>query len=499
MADAIRSKGGGWYELPDGRKIRKSELVTLLGNGDGRQAGNTTIPTSRFSFIRKAGLQYGGNRDVYKVAGYTAQGSEDFDGYWALYDRDPIAGRVVDMPAKTTWRTPPEIIDGEDEHTEDTEFEGSFKEVAKRVRMWRHFERADRLARIGRYSVLFIGTRGAVDADLKEEQQKLTGSEDILYLSSYAEKYAKITQWEKDPQSPRFGLPTIYELDLSGGTEGFSKSKLLVHHTRVLHVAEDTLLDEVYGRPALKRVLNHLFDALKVTAATGEAYWQLAARILQASIDPATAMEPEDVTEMGEKLEEIVHDLRRHFVGQGIKLDWLQSTPPDPKATMEMLQGLFSVGSGIPKRVLFGSERGELASSQDERNYFGMINERQEQHAEPHLLRAFIDRMLRFGGLPRPSAKDYTVVWPALFELTEKEVAEANKLRAEAAKALTPMGGNPMDIVEIDTERNVWLRSTGQLPPLPMLEDKKVEPPPVPSGRQPAGSADGEDDEELPA
>ncbi|KKL26897.1 hypothetical protein LCGC14_2390630, partial [marine sediment metagenome] len=141
----------------------------------------------------------------------------------------------------------------------------------------------------------------------------------------------------------------------------------------------------------------------------------------------------------------------------GIDLEWKAGAPPDPSEALPMYQALIAVATGIPSRVFFGSEQGELASSQDERAYFGMINERQEHHAEPNILRAFIDRLIEAGALSAPANKEYTIVWPALFELTDKEIAEANKARAETAKALTPMGGSPLDLVEIDRERNVWL------------------------------------------
>ena len=78
------------------------------------------------------------------------------------------------------------------------------------------------------------------------------------------------------------------------------------------------------------------------------------------------------------------------------------------------------------------------------------------------ILRPFIDKLIEIGGLPKPGREGYEVVWPPLFQESEKEMAEANKLRAEAAKALTPVGGDPAELVEIDAERNVWLRPSGE-------------------------------------
>ncbi|KKN42776.1 hypothetical protein LCGC14_0709860 [marine sediment metagenome] len=462
--------GGGWYMTPTGNKVQgKDALITAMANLP------TDMTTGRFSFLRKAGLQYQGARDVYASAGYIKEGTENFDHYKALYERDPVAGRIVDMPAKTTWRTPAEIIDGtlskdKREKKEDTEFEKAWIALAPRLKVWRHFEKVDRLSRIGQYAVLLIGRREEDDMSLKTPMEVVTGGDDILFLSSYNQKRAEIASWVTNPGHERFGFPDTYKLNLSTGVKEFGDKKLLVHHSRIIHVAEDPLEDEVFGRPALKRVLNALTDLLKVTASTGEAYWQLASRLLQAKVDPTLEITQAQIDEMGVALEAIVHDLRRQFVGQGTELEWKTGEVPKPGDALEMYKNIMGVGSGIPTRVLFGSEMGELASAQDERNYFGMVNERQEQHAEPNILRAFIDRLVGVKALPAPSKEGYTVVWPTLFELSDKDIAEANLTRAKAAKELTPMGGDPRKLIEVDSDRNVWLlqREPGQVdePPL---------------------------------
>ncbi len=450
--------GGGWYRTPKGEKVQGKDNFIAALMEDAVPTGTALQGlTGRMNFLRQAGLQYRGARDVYASAGYVLEGKETFDVYKSLYERDPVAGRIVDMPAKTTWRTPPEIFEGEQDKEKTTKFEEAWLVLAKRLKVWRQFEKVDRLSRIGRYAVMLIGVREDTDQALAEPMEVKQGPDDLLYLSSFSEKFAEIKAWETNPAEPRFGLPTMYEIGLSSGVQAFGAKKVQVHHTRVIHVAEDPLEDDVYGRPALKRVLNALADLLKVTASTGEAFWQLASRILQASVDKDMEMSKPQITAMGDDLEAIVHDLRRQFVGHGIKLDWLSGEVPKPEEALEMYKSIMGVGSGIPTRILFGSEQGELASSQDERTYFGMVNERQEQHVEPNILRVLIDKLVEVKVLPVPAAGEYSVVWPTLFELSETDIAEANLARAKTAKELTPMGGDPRQLVEVDADRNVWL------------------------------------------
>jgi len=464
-------RGGGWYETASGQKVRGRDRLVEAMVVDTLSAANLLPSTTpgRLRMLRQAGLQYKGIRDVYSSAGYVQEGGETFDHYWSLYERDPVAGRIVDMPPKTTWRTPPEVVEGEQGKEQETDFEKAWLMLADRLKLWRHFERVDRLGRIGRYAVLLIGVKGGDDITLKEEMEPLTGPDDILYLQAYAEKYAEIKEWDADPTSPRFGLPKTYEIELSSGVKSFKAAKVRVHHSRIIHVAEDPLVDNVFGRPALKRALNVLTDLLKVTASTGEAFWQLASRILQGKIDADMTMSDPEVEAMGGALEDIVHDLRRQFVGKGVELKWLGGEVPKPAEALEMYKSIMGVASAIPARLLFGSEQGQLASSQDERSYFGMVNERQEQHAEPNILRAFIDRMISVKGLPEGGKEGYTIIWPPLFELSEKDVAEANLARAKTAKELTPMGGDPTALVEVDADRNVWLTPREAGEPTPVL------------------------------
>lgn len=410
----------------------------------------------RFSeWAKKAGLQYGGKRDVETVAGYLPSGKEQFADYDALVRRNEIAGRIVELPAEATWRTPPEIVEADTPN--GTEFTTAFAALAKRLDLWRELEGTDVLSGIGQYAVLLLGTRGTDDQALVRPAAPLGRPEDLIYLKPYDEGAAEIETFVTNPGDPRFGLPETYRIRTSGGVKNFPSAQLRVHWSRVLHVAEGALRDRVFGRPRLRRALNRLFDLEKIAAGVGEGFWQAATPILQAEIDPAADISDDDQNRLVEEMAEMVHDLRRQFMGRGAKLSWLPVGVNPPKEIGDFYFALIAAATGIPRRILFGNEVGELASTTDQATFFGSINSRQEQFAEPLLVRAFVDRMIAWRVLPRPASGEYQVIWPSLFELTELETADANLKRAQAAAALTPMGGDPMDLVEVDEDRNVWL------------------------------------------
>lgn len=435
---------------------------------------------TRTGFAAQHGLQYGTARDLVKLGGY--QRTLKFKNFEGMYERDGVAGQIVDMPAETTWRHPPEIVERREKGApeEPTPFEEAWKALVERLGLWQRFERADRLSRIGRYGVILIGARGSGDdAALRKPLTSVRGPEDILYLSCYDEEQAKVKTWVTE-DDPRFGLPLTYEIDRSSGVDNFRPKgnvggTTIVHYTRIIHVAEGLSSDEVYGRPALQRVFDDLFDLQKVKTSTAEAFYQRVAGVLTAEIDPAVTNADEIMPGLQEQMEAIFHELRRGFVGQGVKLGRLAESEPNPKAAADLYMTRIAAGAGIPKRLLFGSETGERASSEDAKTYLGSIGERQMQHAEPQFVRAFIERLILLKAFDRP-ALGYDVVWPKLAEESELDVAEVSRKYAEAAKASTPMGGDPTLLTYVDSEGRLWLKERKPEEPSPFAGLEPAEP-----------------------
>jgi hypothetical protein len=463
--------------------------VTALNEAHELLLNEINTSLQRIDYARRHGMSFEGARDLYKVGGYPQ--NLKFEHFLALYERDGTAGQIIDMPAEATWRKPPEVVEPDQE--DGTEFTKAWTELAKRLHVWQRFERADRMSRIGRYSVLLIGARdGGDDRALATPLPKISKPEDVLYLQSYHEGHAKIDTWVDDATDERFGMPLTYKIDLSSGVANFrpkSGTTLVVHHSRVIHIAEGLLADEVYGREALRRVYNDLQDYQKVTTSSSEAFWQNVAGILQGVIDPDATVTPEQLDTLDDTLKELYHEMRRTFFGRGIELKRLAGEAIDPKSIRDLLEARIAAGSGMPKRILFGSETGERASTEDQKSYNSSIDERRQQHAEPAILRAFIDRLVERGALPRPGADGYEVVWTALAGESELDIAECNRRTAETAKAATAIGGSPLDLVEVDDNRRMWLRPTGERGE---LTPEEMEPPELPEPVLP-GQPSGDD------
>lgn len=384
------------------------------------------------------GTSHGGARDYYQVFGYKRKLS--FEDYYSRYDRQDIAGRIVDAPARTTWRKPPLVYETEDSATE-TPFEKAWNELLKRHRIWHYMQRVDRLAGIGRFAILLLGFRGDDDLAKPVSPGQFKGVDDLLYLAAYHEGSVEINDWVTNPSDPRFGLPNTYKLKLGStdGKTGIPRRTVIVHHSRVIHVAEELDEDEVFGRPRLHRVFNLLDDLQKLVGASAEMFWQGAYRGPAVTTREGYQLDETAAEKLAEEIDEYIHGLRRFMRLHGLEVQFPQGQSPDPSKIFDVVMTLIAAVTGIPKRILMGSERGELASTKDEDNWLGRIVERQQQFAEPVILRPFIDRLIEVGILPTPM-NGYTVEWPPLFVLSEKDQAEINRIRAETARVLAPDG-----------------------------------------------------------
>lgn len=378
----------------------------------------------RAQLAAQAGITFGGSRDLYDALGYKRLLTvADFRD---RYKRGGIGARIVEAFPRATWRGGIEIVEDEDPEI-ITDFEEQFEEFAKRLNIWSVFNRADVLAGLGRYSVIVIGTKG----NLNEELPRMSSSDDILYLGAYCEDEASISAFEENAENPRYGLPTVYKIRRSSGNNKLSIDRN-VHWTRVIHVADNLLDDRIYGASRLERVWNDLDNLDKVVGGGSEAFWLRVHRGTVFSIaKDLKASEPE-LEKMRTMAEDLAHQMRRSVAARGLEVTELGSDVSNFNSQVEALISLISGATQIPQRILLGSERGELASTQDKENWNVRVQDRRQEFAEP-IVRGFIDRLIEYGALPEPD--QYDVRWPDLFDLNEDERANVATKWAGLSKA----------------------------------------------------------------
>lgn len=358
------------------------------------------------------GYSHDGTRDLYAQFGYPRE--LDTKAFITMYQREGIATRLIRAFPQATWRDAPLIRDGQGsssdkEDADYSEFVKAVDNLFEAHQILHTLERADRLASLGQFGLLVLGFRDGMPMDqpLGESQAQL------LYAQGYMQDNVTVSQWETDIASPRFGKPTIYTVQTGtwGAQQSSAKKSFTVHWTRCIHIAEHLDQDDTYGIPRLQPIYNRLMDLQKILGGSSEMYWLNASRGVALTADPDANIDDDALKDMKAQLDDFDNQLRRNLALQGVTATQLQSEVQDPSAIIDRLLDSIAGSVGIPKRILIGSEMGQLASGQDENNWADRITERRKSFAGPCILHPFISKMIVTGNLPEP-VEQFWIDWP---------------------------------------------------------------------------------------
>lgn len=433
----------GRPSLQQGRPPALSPALLEGLVGDPRWATSTEV--ARYQFSKALGKTYDGNRDLYDALGYLDEIT--FDEYFFRFRRGGVASRIVRAYPQATWAGGADIVENPTPE-EETPFEKEIVSLGKRLNLWTRILQADTLAGIGRYSVLVIGAPGLLNTELRA----VSGPDDIRCLTPVPENRAKILTINGDSpafagnenpnarleiNSERFGLPEFYEIK-------FSKSVTRkVHWSRVIHIAESTLEDRIYGTPRLEACWNLLDDLDKIVGGGSEAAWNRMDPGLHLNYTPRydesgipVDIDEGEETKLDQEVENYRHKLSRVIRTHGVELQLLATQVANFNLNVDSILQLLSSTTGIPYRILTGSERGELASTQDRNNWNDRISERRRDFAYG-ILYELIERFIAIGAVTKPS--NWFVAWPDSDVLEEgdkatvaRDIAWANRTQAQA-------------------------------------------------------------------
>lgn len=390
-------------------------------------------------------------RDLNAECGYPE--SPDPRRYQEIYARNGIAARAVQVLSKETWQVQPTVY--EDEAPDVlTRFEADWEGLGQTLRdtstgtpsyyrtecgsvVWDYLKRLDMISGIGRYGVLLLG----LDDNLPLDQPATPRvGQKLLFLRTFPEFLAPIMQFEENQNSPRFGQPTSYDLTLNDpstltgtSTGGFySNTTKRVHHTRVIHVADNILSSEVFGIPRMQQPLNRLLDVDKLYGGSAEMYWRGAFPGLSFETHPTLGADPElgDLGPTKRMVEDYMNGLQRYLALVGFSAKSLAPQVVDPTPQIMVQIQAICILLGIPMRVFMGSERGELASSQDDAAWNDRLRERAKYYVTPRIIVPFVDRLIWLGCLAAP--RQFEVWWPDLTSQTGQEKSQIAFQRTQA-------------------------------------------------------------------
>lgn len=422
-----------------------NENTNANGDGDGQLVASDGLATRqefqmRFALAQALGDNLPSDEDYYEV--FSWDKNPTVEDYFALALRNPIAYAVTFLECDIAWRNLPEIVDTADPPggQDQTAFEAAIEELVDEHRVWHYARRAHKLAGIGKFGCLVIEFD---DIDGPGELSQPVGDPDGLRGHKPFSRASIADVRVGGPGTDRWGEPIAYQLDFSdeNETEGVIRQEgpeqVWVHHTRVIHIPSDELLDdEIRGVPRQKPVYNQLIDIERTLGAAGTLAYRAAAWGIHVNIDKDFELE-DGGDELREHLERWQHGLENVLRTHGAdEVKSLGGEDIDPSPITDVNFELISAQTGIPQSVLKGNETGERATTQDLKEWYGKIGGDQVEFLEPMIVREWVDRVLQYEIAPEPRGDGYDVEWDPLHERNEKDTAEIQQTRSQALQNL---------------------------------------------------------------
>lgn len=261
----------------------------------------------------------------------------------------------------------------------------------------------------------------------------------LLYLRVFDESLVQVVQYEADIRNPRFGQPLMYLITLNDPNQphtgvGLPLATVRVHWSRVIHIADNLCNSEIFGVPRMQPVLNRLLDLRKLYSGSAEGYWKGALPILSLETNPQLGGDVViDQLQMQTMMTSIMNSLQRYMMLTGMTAKTIAPQVADPTPQIAAQIEAICIQLTIPVRVFKGSERGELASSQDDSQWNDRLRHRQSIYLTPRLIAPFVDRLIAVGVLPKP--KQYHIEWPDLDSQTDAQKATILLQKSQAYAA----------------------------------------------------------------
>lgn len=423
-----------------------------------------------------------------------------------LYDSDAIAARVVEVMAKETWQVTLKISggaafdkslddvraglgDGEENYTLADDNSGDpLSDV---------FFRADALSGIGSYGGIYLALDDGLDpaqpaGGITEEgsapvatpglknapkfstngngvanyrhtvtrnAEQVAGRR-VVGMLPLAETQARVLAWEGNRNSQRFGWPVSYQVytidpDMYWSGAMPTVQTMTVHWTRLVHVADiyhHPSASEAVAYPRLRAVLPEVLDGRKISGADAEAFYRNAFLKLFFETHPQLGGDVlVDDEQLRDMMEQMDNGSQRHGRLSGMSANSVAPTVVDATPHQDAKIARICIKLGIPKRVFMGSERGELASGQDEDQHSDNVRGRQTRYAGPRVAGRTVNRLIYVGACAPPTDNRGKVKyeWPDIAKQDDETKAKVFATRMQGATAA--IGGGVPDLLGEET------------------------------------------------
>ncbi|SHI62162.1 hypothetical protein SAMN02745671_01183 [Anaerovibrio lipolyticus DSM 3074] len=374
-----------------------------------------------------------GSRRFDPFASYVFKNSRPMS--WAecdtLFTYNGIAAKVIEAPANEAVKEGFELKDGQEVIDQNDDVQSILEDLkAKSV-----FSEAlswDRL--YGGCVILML----ADDGFTLEDPLNLKGIKKIEQLLVYDPQDISVvdTYYYTDPRDPRYGEPQWYTIT------GYNGGSFLVHESRIIKFEGGVVSNRIrkgrngWGGKVFDRIANDLMRFDSSLSLGLMALSRMSQGILKLE-GLTNTLSADGGEEMVQKRLHLI-DMGRHLMNT-IAIDGTDDydqkniTLSGVKEIIQEFEQALSTVTDIPVTILFGrSPAGQNATGEaDFESYYNMVSRIQQRKLKPKLTRLLeVISSCSDYGLNLPA--EYTIEFKPLWNASEKEVAETEKLKAEA-------------------------------------------------------------------
>jgi phage-related protein (TIGR01555 family) len=427
----------------------------------------------------------------------------------SIFADDGLGARIVKLLPDDMFREGWDYDFPDMEENESAETADVYEDVMESISALSKIKEGFYWSRLYSGAVILIGALDGQSLDAPLKPSRIRSFEYLRVIDRSDIEYSKI-RFQLDPEKPRYGMPEFYPIGFVtplGVTEVRE-----VHHTRIIelhgnkipagatrHLSQE---QRYWGLSALQNVDEYL-------RIVGGSIKSIGNLLYEFSVGKYKLADLDDIlnlpngNELIRKRMEVMDTTRSVFNSMffGKDDDFVRenvSFAGVPQVLYNIFM-LVSACTGYPITRLFGVSPAGLNSTGegDMRNYYDMVRSMQKSDAEPIIVR-LVEIISEWKGIEEPYIK-----WRPLQQLTEKEQAEMDKMKAdtESVKASTYKAYISAGILEPYEAR--FLEFGDSLDKIPVPEDLLPPVETVPEGGNNAGqegaesenAAEGEEDQ----
>lgn len=359
-------------------------------------------------------------RNLERECGHPENGPTP-EQYGQVYQYHTLGRKVVNALPDACFSVWPEIYE-DDDPKKLTPFEEDFAKVRElHPDFWQKVHRADRLSRSQRYGGLLFG----ID-DGKSPEQPLgktrKGPAGLLFLKAGSELEFTAKDFETG-MNARNGWPNTYTVEVGDPQGDAGTTEVTVHHSRIIHMADNLGASDVFGHPAAEPVFNRLLDLRKVLGSSAEMFYKgafpgIAFQTL-ADLAGRTTMDRASLQEEWTKFQQ---GLQRYIALDGLEANTLKTVLADPTNFAMLQVQMIAADIDTPMKILLGAQNSQVAGENDVTQWQAKVTGRQADLLTPRLVQ--IGELFVRAGVCRPNKKPLKVWWPEVNLQSPKDQAD---------------------------------------------------------------------------